>query len=71
MPEGSLLISVLRSGKGFVPTADTVLEEGELRVTAVFDCTVSVNSRPLSTPFACFSATSPRPTPRRTTGISP
>src|SRR3954466_2046924 len=28
MPEGSLLISVLRSGKGFVPTADTVLEEG-------------------------------------------
>src|ERR1700748_1379972 len=29
MPEGSLLISVLRSGKGFVPTADTVLEEGD------------------------------------------
>ena len=27
MPEGSLLISVLRSGKGFVPSADTVLEE--------------------------------------------
>ena len=29
MPEGSLLISVLRAGKGFVPNADTVLEEGD------------------------------------------
>jgi trk system potassium uptake protein TrkA len=36
MPEGSLLISVLRSGKGFVPTADTVLEEGD-EVLAVLD----------------------------------
>ena len=36
MPEGSLLISVLRSGKGFVPTAETVLEEGD-EVLAVLD----------------------------------
>jgi trk system potassium uptake protein TrkA len=36
MPEGSLLISVLRSGKGFVPTADTVLQEGD-EVLAVLD----------------------------------
>src|SRR5436190_17584507 len=36
MPDGSLLISVLRNGKGFVPTADTVLEEGD-EVLAVLD----------------------------------
>src|ERR1700710_1403778 len=36
MPEGSLLISVLRSGKGFVPVADTVLEVGD-EVLAVLD----------------------------------
>jgi trk system potassium uptake protein len=36
MPEGSLLISVLREGKGFVPTADTVLEEGD-EILAVLD----------------------------------
>ena len=28
MPEGTLLISVLREGKGFVPNPDTVLEAG-------------------------------------------
>jgi len=36
MPEGSLLISILRSGKGFVPGPDTVLEEGD-EVLAVLD----------------------------------
>jgi len=36
MPEGSLLISVLREGKGFVPTADTVLQEGD-EILAVLD----------------------------------
>ena len=36
MPDGSLLISVLRAGKGFVPTADTVLEEGD-EILAVLD----------------------------------
>ena len=36
MPEGSLLISVLRAGKGFVPSADTVLEEGD-EILAVLD----------------------------------
>jgi trk system potassium uptake protein TrkA len=36
MPEGSLLISVLRDGKGFVPVADTVLEVGD-EVLAVLD----------------------------------
>jgi trk system potassium uptake protein len=36
MPEGSLLISVLRDGKGFVPGPDTVLESGD-EVLAVLD----------------------------------
>ena len=36
MPKGSLLISVVRGGGGFVPTADTVLEEGD-EVLAVLD----------------------------------
>ena len=36
MPDGSLLISVLRDGKGFVPTADTVLEAGD-EILAVLD----------------------------------
>ena len=29
IPEGSLIISVLRGGTGFVPTADTVIEAGD------------------------------------------
>jgi trk system potassium uptake protein TrkA len=36
MPEGSLLISVLRNGRGFVPGPDTVLEAGD-EVLAVLD----------------------------------
>jgi trk system potassium uptake protein TrkA len=36
MPEGSLLISVLRDGRGFVPGPDTVLEVGD-EVLAVLD----------------------------------
>jgi trk system potassium uptake protein TrkA len=36
MPEGSLLISVLREGKGTVPTGDTVLREGD-EVLAVLE----------------------------------
>jgi trk system potassium uptake protein TrkA len=36
MPAGSLLISVLRAGKGFVPGPDTVLEPGD-EVLAVLD----------------------------------
>jgi trk system potassium uptake protein len=36
MPEGSLLISVLREGKGFVPGPETVLEAGD-EVLAVLD----------------------------------
>ncbi len=36
MPEGSLLISVLRDGRGSVPTPDTVLEAGD-EVLAVLD----------------------------------
>jgi trk system potassium uptake protein TrkA len=39
MPEGSLLISVLREGRGFVPNADTVLEAGD-EILAVLDPTV-------------------------------
>ena len=29
LPEGSLIISVLRNGEGFVPKADTVIEGGD------------------------------------------
>jgi trk system potassium uptake protein TrkA len=36
MPDGTLLISVLRGNEGFVPTADTVLEPGD-EVLAVLD----------------------------------
>ena len=36
MPEGTLLISVLRGSEGFVPTADTVLESGD-EILAVLD----------------------------------
>jgi trk system potassium uptake protein TrkA len=36
LPEGSLLISVLREGEGFVPGPDTVLEEGD-EILAVLD----------------------------------
>lgn len=36
MPEGTLLISVLRESGGFVPTADTVLETGD-EILAVLD----------------------------------
>lgn len=36
MPQGSLLISVLRDGRGFVPTADTELRAGD-EVLAVLD----------------------------------
>jgi trk system potassium uptake protein TrkA len=36
MPEGTLLISVLREGRGFVPGQDTVLEAGD-EVLAVLD----------------------------------
>jgi trk system potassium uptake protein TrkA len=36
LPDGSLLISVLRSGRGFVPGPDTVLEAGD-EVLAVLD----------------------------------
>ena len=36
MPEGSLLISVVREGAGFVPGPDTVLEAGD-EVLAVLD----------------------------------
>src|ERR687891_2409224 len=39
MPEGSLLISVLREDTGFVPNADTILEAGD-EILAVLDPTV-------------------------------
>ena len=39
MPEGSLLISILREGTGFVPNAETVLESGD-EILAVLDPTV-------------------------------
>jgi trk system potassium uptake protein TrkA len=29
LPEGSLIISVLRGGNGFVPKSDTVIEAGD------------------------------------------
>ena len=44
MPEGSLLISILREGGGFVPTPDTVLEAGD-EVLAVLDPGLRRSSR--------------------------
>ncbi len=29
LPDGSLIISILRAGKGFVPKADTIIEDGD------------------------------------------
>ena len=29
LPDGSLIISLLREGRGFVPKADTVIEAGD------------------------------------------
>jgi trk system potassium uptake protein len=29
LPDGSLIISILREGRGFVPKADTVIEKGD------------------------------------------
>ena len=39
MPRGSLLISVMRGGRGLVPTGDTVLEAGD-EVMAVLEAEV-------------------------------
>jgi len=39
LPDGSLLISVLREGTGFVPSAETTLQAGD-RVLAVLDPTI-------------------------------
>ena len=39
MPDGTLLISVLRDGEGFVPVADTVLQPGD-EILAVLDPSV-------------------------------
>ena len=36
LPEGALVISVLRNGSGFVPKADTVVEAGD-EVLVVLD----------------------------------
>jgi trk system potassium uptake protein TrkA len=36
LPEGALVISVLREGSGFVPKADTVVEAGD-EVLVVLD----------------------------------
>lgn len=36
LPEGTLLISILRQGSGFVPKPDSVIEEGD-RILAVLD----------------------------------
>lgn len=36
LPEGTLLISILREGSGFVPKPDSVIEEGD-RILAVLD----------------------------------
>jgi trk system potassium uptake protein TrkA len=36
LPEGSLVISILRAGRGFVPTPDTIVEAGD-QVLLVLD----------------------------------
>ena len=49
LPEGSLIISVLREGRGFVPTADTVVEAGD-QVLLVLDSGLEEQITPVFAP---------------------
>src|SRR6202142_2379849 len=49
LPEGSLIISVLRDGRGFVPTADTVVEAGD-QVLLVLDSGLEDQITPVFAP---------------------
>ncbi len=54
LPEGSLLISVVREGTGFVPSVETILQVGD-RVLAVLDPTIEED---LTSYFAADGASS-------------
>ena len=54
LPEGSLLISVVRDGTGFVPSVETILQVGD-RVLAVLDPTIEED---LTSYFAADGASS-------------
>ena len=49
LPQGSLIISVLRDGRGFVPTADTVVEAGD-QVLLVLDSGLEDQITPVFAP---------------------
>jgi trk system potassium uptake protein TrkA len=49
LPEGSLIISVLRSGRGFVPTPETVVEAGD-QVLLVLDSGLEDEITPVFSP---------------------
>ena len=49
LPQGSLIISVLRDGRGFVPTADTVVEPGD-QVLLVLDSGLEDQITPVFAP---------------------
>ena len=49
LPQGSLIISVLRDGRGFVPTADTVVEAGD-QVLLVLDSGLEEEITPVFAP---------------------
>jgi trk system potassium uptake protein len=49
LPEGSLIISVLREGRGFVPTADTVVDAGD-QVLLVLDSGLEDQITPVFAP---------------------
>ena len=57
MPEGALLISVLREGTGFVPNSETVLEAGD-EILAVLDPTVEED---VTARFGSDSSAAPTP----------
>ena len=49
LPEGSLIISVLRDGRGFVPTVETVIEPGD-QVLLVLDSGLEEQITPFFAP---------------------
>ena len=51
LPDGSLIISVLRDGAGFVPKADSVIDAGD-QVLLILDPGLEARSRPASRPRA-------------------
>ena len=59
LPDGSLIISVLRGGAGFVPKADSVIEAGD-QVMLILDPGLEVDITPQFAPDSVAQAKSSR-----------